>query len=443
MTSIDTEKKAPSQKSLRGRTLYIPRMSVDGAAAIAAVFRSIGVNGQLAPASNAHSLELARQYTNGEECYPQIVTLGVFLKVIEDENFDPQKTAFMMATANGPCRFGQYKNLLEKILAEKGLDDIMIVSPNSEDGYDDLGDRANHLRRLGWWGVICADGLRKLLLQTRPYELNSGDTDKVHTESLKLLCGVLERADLVMKEKFKRLIQVMEVIKTKFEKIPANYTKDKPLIGIVGEIYCRLDDFSNAYLIKRIEKFGGEVWLASIGEWVFYTNFMNRLDLKQHGRQFSKSMLGTVIKNKIQQMDEHKLLSPLHDRFVGYEEPETTQRVVEHAKPYLPFCGALGEMVLNVGGAIYFYEKGADGIIDISPFTCMNGIVCEAIYPKMSEEHNKFPIRSFYFDGTESDYDRDVEIFLELSGTYQRRKKKVRIYPKHFLSQSFLNCEHQ
>jgi len=38
-------------------------------------------------------------------------------------------------------------------------------------------------------------------------------------------------------------------------------------------------------------------------------------------------------------------------------------------------------MVLNVGKAVYLAKKGAAGIIDISPFTCMNGIVCEAIYP--------------------------------------------------------------
>ena len=31
---------------------------------------------------------------------------------------------------------------------------------------------------------------------------------------------------------------------------------------MVGEIYCRLDDFANSYLIRRIEKFGGEAWLA-------------------------------------------------------------------------------------------------------------------------------------------------------------------------------------
>ena len=426
MTLIETEARISTKKTLTGRNLYIPRMSVEGAQAMAAIYRSLGVNGLIALESDAHSLELARKYTIGEECYPEMVTLGTFLKVIEDENFEPEKTAFMMPTANGPCRFGQYRNLLDKILIDKGLEDVMVIGPNSKEGYDDLGEHADHLARLGWRGLVCGDGIRKLLLQTRPYEINRGETDKVHSESLDLLCSVLEQTDLDMKAKFKRLIQVMEEIKSKFERIPANYTKDKPLIGVVGEIYCRLDDFSNSYLINRIEKFGGEVWLASIAEWVFYTNFMHQLELKTHKQRFSKSMLGAIIKNKVQQMDEHKLLAPLHDRFVGYEEPPNTQAIVEKAKPYLPYYGALGEMVLNVGGSIYYQSKSADGIVDISPFTCMNGIVCEAIYPKLSQEYNNFPIRSFYFDGTEGDYDRDVEIFLELARTYKRRKKVQR-----------------
>jgi predicted nucleotide-binding protein (sugar kinase/HSP70/actin superfamily) len=159
---------------------------------------------------------------------------------------------------------------------------------------------------------------------------------------------------------------------------------------------------------------------------------MHKHDLKLAGRTISREMLGVIIKNKFQSDDEHKLLAPLHDRFAGYDEPENIARMVEPAQPYLPYWGSLGEMVLNVGGAIHLYEAGADGVVDISPFTCMNGIISEAVYPKVSEDHDGIPIRSFYFDGTEGDYDRDVEIFLELASTYKRRKKKIRKYPAHF-----------
>jgi predicted nucleotide-binding protein (sugar kinase/HSP70/actin superfamily) len=89
-------------------------------------------------------------------------------------------------------------------------------------------------------------------------------------------------------------------------------------------------------------------------------------------------------------------------------------------------------MVLSVGKAIYLYGKGADGVIDISPFTCMNGIVCEAVYPNVSADHDDLPIRTCYFDGVNTNIDRDLEIFLELARAYQNRKKHPRVFPPYF-----------
>jgi predicted nucleotide-binding protein (sugar kinase/HSP70/actin superfamily) len=418
--------------TLEGRDLFIPRMSVEGASVFAAAFRAYGVNGQMLPDGDAKSMDLARQFTIGEECYPEIVTLGAILKVIEDRGFDPARTAFLLPTANGPCRFGQYRHVLKEVLAQKGLSEVMVVSPTSANGYEGLGEHASDLSRLAWWALVCGDSIRKLLLQTRPYERNPGDTDRAHSESLDALCQVIERTDLELKQKFSAIVDVMGQVCARFDAVPAEYKKDKPFIGVVGEIYCRLDDFANSQLIRRIEKFGGETWLASISEWFWYTTFMHKHDLKVAGRTISKEMLGVIIKNKFQSNDEHKLLEPLHHRFAGYEEPDSIAKMVEPAQPYLPYWGSLGEMVLNVGGSIHMHEAGVDGIVDISPFTCMNGIISEAVYPKVSEDHDGMPIRSFYFDGTEGDYDRDVEIFLELASTYMRRKKKTRGYPAHF-----------
>jgi predicted nucleotide-binding protein (sugar kinase/HSP70/actin superfamily) len=120
------------------------------------------------------------------------------------------------------------------------------------------------------------------------------------------------------------------------------------------------------------------------------------------------------------------------DYFAGYEEPHDVMEILRLSHPYLPYHGALGEMVLSVGKAVYLYEKGADGIVDISPFTCMNGIVCEAVYPTVSADHDTVPIRNFYFDGTLSDLDRDVGIFMELASNYGRRKKVRRKLPRRF-----------
>jgi len=138
------------------------------------------------------------------------------------------------------------------------------------------------------------------------------------------------------------------------------------------------------------------------------------------------------LKTHVQHKYEHVLLAPLADDLKGYEEPHDVREVLEFSRPYLPPEGCLGEMVLSVGKTIYLHGKGADGIIDISPFTCMNGVICEAVYPAVSAAHDDLPIRTCYFDGINTNLDRDLEIFLELARAYQKRKPHARVYPDTF-----------
>jgi len=419
------------QKSLAGRTLYIPRMSDCSALAVASVFESFGIRAQLSPASDSRTLELSGQYTDGDECLPQKITLGNFVKVIRQPDFDTKKTAFLLFTADGPCRFGQYKPFLNKVLRELGLEDIMIVAPTSANSYDDLGEYADGIFRNTWRAIVATDILRKLLLLTRPYELEKGSTNRVFQECLDQLCRVLAMPRVGDKQRLKNLTAVMKTSKDKFRALPARYTRDKPLIGVVGEIFCRLNDFSNNFFIEKIEEHGGVVWLSDIAEWIWYTNDEQRTNLIDEGKRFSLQMLKTRLKFALQKSEEKTLYKIFKEDFTGVEEPDI-HRILSYSKPFLPADGVMGEMVLNTGKTIYLYHKGADAAAEISPFTCMNGIVCEAIYPEISRRHDNFPIRTFYFDGTATDIDNDIAVFMELVRNYRQRKKIARIYPSFF-----------
>ncbi len=211
-------------------------------------------------------------------------------------------------------------------------------------------------------------------------------------------------------------------MKKAFLAIPVKQ-EDRPLIGVVGEIFCRLNTFANNEVIRHIEAQGGECWLAGVGEWVWYTNDEAFRRLREEKRRVSKDWLKTYPDRAGScAATKNALMERFDDVFARHPDPHIDE-ILEYAHPYLPREGALGEMVLSTGGTIYLYHQGADGIVDISPFTCMNGIVTEAIYPRVSREHDDIPIRVFYFDGTHSDLDRDVGIFLELAKTYKRRKK--------------------
>jgi hypothetical protein len=217
----------------------------------------------------------------------------------------------------------------------------------------------------------------------------------------------------------------------RFRSISARYDANRPLIGVLGEIFCRLNNFSNQELVRRLEAHGAECWMTDIAEWIAYTNVEEVRNLRQADRSYSWAMLKSKLRARIQSADEHTLVSLFAEEFVGYEEPGIDQ-VLNLTHPYLPFAGAEGEMVASLGRGAYLAMHGVDGLVDISPFTCMNGIVSEAIYPKLSRDYAGIPNRNFYFDGQQSDLEQDIEIYLELARSYGARKPYRRCYPVQF-----------
>ena len=417
---------------LSGKTVYIPIMAEGSSEAFAAAFRMLGVQAHTTPPSDERTRELGGKYTTGDECYPAKVTVGDFLRVIEQPGFNAERTAFFMPTADGPCRFGQYAPFLRKILRDAGYGNVQVLSPTSQNGYADLGaDIANLFLRTAWRVLLSADTVHRALLKTRPYETVPGAADRAFQESLEDVCKTIENSCADASCQLRSLADAMARARTRFQSVPALYDREIPLIGVVGEIFCRLNTFSNEDLVRKLESYGAEAWLSHIGEWVEYTNNEQKRKLLLTGRKLSLAMVKAHLTSHIQHSDEKALLAPFEDDFVGYEEPPI-EEILELAWPYLPTGGALGEMVLSVGKAAYLAKHGADGIIDISPFTCMNGIVSEAIYPKLSKAYGGIPIRNFYFDGTQSDLDRDLGIYMELARSYREKKSFPRHYPAYF-----------
>ncbi len=399
---------------------------------MAAAFRSIGIEATVTPDSTDETLSLGGQYSSGEECLPLKITLGDFLRICHRPDFDPRRTAFFMPSASGPCRFGQYAEALKQVLRELGHADVPVFSPSSADGYEGIGEMASQVMRLGWMGIVLGDLAVRFVLKTRPYERTAGDSDEVYAEAIEDFQQILERQGVAPHDTRGVLVNAVTRMRNRFRGIPARYTKDRLFVGVVGEIFCRQNVFSNDDLIRRLEQKGGECWLSDIAEWVWYTNWRQERDIVRQEGTFNLSRLKHRIKTHVQHRDEQILLSPVVDDLRGYEEPENVLEVLDAAEPYLPPTGALGEMVLSIGKAVYLYGKGVDGVVDVSPFTCMNGVVCEAVYPAVSSDCDNLPIRSCYFDGVDTHLDRDQEIFLDLARAYRSRKRPRRVYPDYF-----------
>ncbi|PLX92478.1 MAG: hypothetical protein C0621_09465, partial [Desulfuromonas sp.] len=224
--------------------------------------------------------------------------------------------------------------------------------------------------------------------------------------------------------RLKRLQEALGQAGEQFRKIEVKREK-RPLIGVVGENFCRLNSFSNDEVVRQIEKMGGEVWQAGFAEWVLYSTAWERIELKASGKGWSLRALRSAILDGMLRKDENRLRLTLKSFLNGRPEPHRVVELLDLARSYLPAEAGLGEMTLSLGRAVYLQRHGADGILDISPFGCMNGLVCEAIYPRISADHGRIPVRSLYFDGISRRREEELTLFLDLCQAYRRRAEKI------------------
>jgi predicted nucleotide-binding protein (sugar kinase/HSP70/actin superfamily) len=371
------------------RTLYVPQMALH-AHGFAAAMRAFGFASEALPESDDRTVEIGRQFASGRECLPFITTTGDMLKKLFEPGFDHRKAAFFMPTASGPCRFGQYAWMHRMILDDLGFKDVPVISPESSDSYSSqYGPVGPDFRRLAWRGLLSIDILEKLAREYRPYETRPGETMRVFAESLRLVVGGLERGG-------DHVFPALERVRDLFRSIGIDRSRGrKPIIGVVGEIYVRSNRFTNNNVVALIESLGGEAWVAPVTEWIFYTNnrlLEDRLSSRRYG-QFLKGYLTDLI----QKRDEERMLSIFEGMLKNFHEADI-EEILTFAGSYMHHSFG-GEAILSIGKAIDFIRRGASGIVNVMPFTCMPGMVATAISRKVIEQFEGVPWMNMTYDG--------------------------------------------
>ncbi len=368
------------------RTIYIPNMC-DHSRVIAAAFKACGVEAEVMAESTEASAALGRQFTTGKECYPCILTTGDMLKTAQKEGFDPDRSAFFMPSGDGPCRFGQYNRFHRMVLNEAGYSKVPIYAPTQDHRlYKDLNILGAKFSRLGWRGIVAVDLLVKMLHEIRPYEKNAGETDGVYNEALTALSRSIGTGG-------DDIAAVLKEAARKFVAIERHDVK-KPIIGVVGEIYIRSNRFSNDDLVRKIEEFGGAVWLAPIAEWISYVNFTGKR--KSKNRDGIKGLVGLLVKSYFQTKDEH-LLEAIFTPHLKYGKEPKVEDILEKARPYL-HDSFEGEAILSVGKSVDFVHKGVSGLVNAMPFTCMPGTISSALMRLIQEKYD-VPVMNIAYDG--------------------------------------------
>jgi predicted nucleotide-binding protein (sugar kinase/HSP70/actin superfamily) len=189
----------------------------------------------------------------------------------------------------------------------------------------------------------------------------------------------------------------MEAAAEDFKAIPTEARGTKPLVGIVGEIYIRSNVFANEDLIRTIERLGGEAWLPPIGEWLFYINYISARRARRY-RDYGQA-LKLWLTQRSQFKIEHALAAPFEGFVVNLHEPSIGD-TIDFAEGFLDISFE-GEAILSVGKSRDFLQKGASGIINAMPFTCMPGTIVNALMKRFREQNGNVPFLNMAYDGQE------------------------------------------
>jgi predicted CoA-substrate-specific enzyme activase len=401
-----------------GRTLYIPWMG-DSSYAVAAAFRHCGQDAQVLPIADEETLRWGRKYTSGRECLPCIITVGNMLKMINTQGFDPAKAAFFMPSTSGPCRFGQYNCLQQLILKQVGMPNtVPIVSPNQDTGfYDEMRRFRKDPSRLAFTGISAIDLLSKALLRIRPYELNPGRADQTYKECLNRIVTAIEAG-----AGEKELAEQMQACAAQLAQVPLDRTKKRPLVAVVGEIYIRNHVFANCEIVRQLEALGAQVNLASVSEWLYYTNLTRKLSAHRHWP--TRPYLENLIRDYFQRRIEKKLAIPLEKHFGTLAEGDIND-TIRMASPYL-HISFLGEAILSVGRIIEMYHHGAGGAVSVGPFTCMPSNIVSSLTRQLSSDCRGMPIINISYDGQQDPARQThLEAFMHQVRNFSPQKTKV------------------
>lgn len=346
----------------------------------AAALRKVGVEPYIPPYTSKRTLSLGTKHSPEAICLPYKLILGNFIEAIEGG-----ADYVAMITSPGICRLGEYGSCIKNALSDLGYNANYIELQL----YDGIQGLYNFLKEvsskndpvlfmraivLAIRKVFLLDDLETKLSYLRARELTFGDAEKHFIKALKIVDEAMNTRQL---NKAKKLA-FAEMDKVKYDK-----NKEVLYVDITGEIYLVCDKFSNQDVVKELGKMGVQT----------------RKSLTV------SSFLKDAIIPKIFRKGETHL-----------------QRANRLAKPYL-MRDIGGDALECVSDVAYANERGIDGIIHISPFTCMPEIMSQNIFPAMRENCD-IPILPLIMDEQtgKAGYLTRLEAFVDLMRRRKRRR---------------------
>jgi predicted CoA-substrate-specific enzyme activase len=397
--NILTGEKIPIKNNPRVK-LLLSSMGRLSAELIAAAVRAFGVNAEAMPVPDIYTLQMARNHASGKECVPSHLVLGSVLKYLSSEKYRKDEIYLLFVpSTTGPCRTGQYFVFFENLFKDLRLENVLIITMDSDNSYTELGQ---DFSKYAWWGIIIGDYMKDVETSLRTCAVNPIEAMATYDRLWRKMISVAEH-DVT------KVLPVLKEISSEITHIPLKKKIDEcPKVLIVGEIYVRRDDFAVDELIQHFSNHGIIGKVSNIAEWIYYCDFVRNYELKKrlrlspwYRRIFNREIMDLINWN-IEHAYKHNVEKTVHGvlNSTGLipHTPHNMREIMKNTQKHFVSHELYSEISVSSGVAATAMMDGYSGIVNISPFACLIGRVIEGIFTPWARER-KYPIISVEIDG--------------------------------------------
>jgi predicted CoA-substrate-specific enzyme activase len=381
-----------------GRSEYIlPRFS-DHAEAFAGALRAEGVQARVLPLPGPEAIQAAVEHTGGKQCQPFQALAGDLLLLARKGEL-PRNASYFFPVSSGSCPITQYVPTMVRYLDQLGRGDVEVVGSRTDAVLDRFG--ASFALNVGR-GIIAVEYLLRYRYEQRPYELVKGSVEAAYQGALQDVVEGLEQ---------NRLTEGLQAAVKRLRAVETGARTSRPVIGVAGDVYTRVNPVANGGLFELLEELGCEVWLSpTILDVAVARNdpIPGRLPRYREIWESTTYWAANLVKSASLWQVQRQFKGLLRN----LEEPSDED--VEQAVDGL-FSTSTADvlLLLNVARHVDFARKRVDGILNVFCLNCMVGTSTAAVYPALRERTGDTPMMSLVFDGLGTTHTRNrLEAFV-------------------------------
>ncbi len=391
-------------------TILVPNMLPMHFKIILATLNNGGYHAELLETTGSHIAETGLKYVHNDTCYPAILVIGQFMDALLSGKYDLDKVALLLTQTGGGCRASNYIPLLRKALEKAGLSHIPVISLNFAGTESSPGFKLSlPLLVKMMYGVFYGDLLMLLRNRVKPYEITSGECDRLCDEWTAKLAKQLSKKKVKYKEiknNYAQIVRSFAEVKTAGER--------KVRVGIVGEIFVKFSPLGNNDLEAFLMSQNAEVVVPGLMDFLLYCIFNGIIDAKLYGvRKFkalgSKLLYKFLIKRQkdvISAVKENSLFEPMgcfdHTK-------DLVNGVISHGTK-------MGEGWLLTAEMIELATQDVKNIVCTQPFGCLpNHIVGKGMMKPIKEKYKDVNIVAIDYDPGATKINQENRIKLMLA----------------------------